>query len=51
MARRATFSPDKAAVIDAATGSTFSYRRLNERATRLANFREFKAATASQCFR
>ncbi|MFP5261717.1 MAG: acyl-CoA synthetase [Blastocatellia bacterium] len=38
MARRAVFSPGKAAVIDAATGSTFSYRELNERATRLANF-------------
>ena len=38
MARRAAFSPDKLAVIDAATGSTFSYKQLNERATRLANF-------------
>ncbi|HEX8089686.1 MAG TPA: AMP-binding protein, partial [Blastocatellia bacterium] len=38
MARRAMFSPGKVAVIDAATGSTFSYHELNERATRLANF-------------
>src|SRR5215210_4069076 len=38
MARRAAASPGKLAVVDAATGSTFSYDRLNERATRLANF-------------
>lgn len=38
MARRALLSPDKAAIIDAATGASLSYQQLNERATRLANF-------------
>lgn len=38
MARRAVLSPDKTAIIKGATGETLSYRQLNERATRLANF-------------
>jgi fatty-acyl-CoA synthase len=38
MARRATLSPDKKAIIDAATGASMTYRELNERATRLANY-------------
>ncbi|MGH9843328.1 MAG: acyl-CoA synthetase [Blastocatellia bacterium] len=38
MARRAVLSPDKAAIIDATTEATFTYRQLNERATRLANY-------------
>jgi fatty-acyl-CoA synthase len=38
MARRAMLSPDKTAIIDAATGATLSYKELDERATRLANF-------------
>jgi fatty-acyl-CoA synthase len=47
MARRAAFSPDKLAVIDAATGSAFSYDQLNERATRLANFLRERAGVRS----
>ena len=38
MARRAVLSPDKEAIIDAATGASLTYQQLNERATRLANF-------------
>lgn len=38
MAQRAMLSPDKEAIIDAATGAHLTYRELNERATRLANF-------------
>jgi fatty-acyl-CoA synthase len=37
-ARRAVLSPDKTAIIDAETGARLTYRELNERATRLANF-------------
>ncbi|MEA2174370.1 MAG: fatty-acyl-CoA synthase, partial [Blastocatellia bacterium] len=37
MARRARSSPDKLAMIDAATGAGLTYHQLNERATRLAN--------------
>jgi fatty-acyl-CoA synthase len=45
MARRATLSPHKTAVIDLATGST--YHQLNERATRLANFLRARAGVRS----
>jgi fatty-acyl-CoA synthase len=38
MARRARLSPDNVAVIEYATGSRITYRELNERANRLANF-------------
>jgi len=38
MARRALLSPDKLAIIDAATGADLTYRELDARATRLANF-------------
>ncbi len=38
MARRAMVSPDKTAIIDAATGTGLTYRQLDERATRLANY-------------
>jgi fatty-acyl-CoA synthase len=47
MARRAIFSPDKPAVIDAATGLTYTYHQLNERATRLANFLRERAGVQS----
>jgi fatty-acyl-CoA synthase len=47
MARRAACSPNKLAVIDAATGATFSYDQLNERATRLANFLRERAGVRS----
>ena len=47
MARRAAFSPCKPAVIDAATGSIFTYHQLNERATRLANFLRARAGVRS----
>lgn len=36
--RRAMLSPEKTAIIDAATGASLSYKELNERATRLANY-------------
>ncbi|HEX8139644.1 MAG TPA: long-chain fatty acid--CoA ligase [Pyrinomonadaceae bacterium] len=36
--RRARLSPEKTAIIDAATGAKLSYRELDERATRLANY-------------
>ncbi|MCU1264882.1 MAG: long-chain fatty acid--CoA ligase [Acidobacteria bacterium] len=36
-ARRALSSPDKVAIIDAATGGRLTYKELDERATRLAN--------------
>jgi len=38
MARRALLAPEKAAIIDYATGATLTYHQLNERATRLANY-------------
>lgn len=38
MASRAVISPGKTAIIDAATGAHITYRELDERATRLANF-------------
>src|SRR5215210_5435873 len=38
MAQRAMISPDKRAIVDAATGAHLTYQELNERATRLANF-------------
>ncbi|MEW6730375.1 MAG: long-chain fatty acid--CoA ligase [Acidobacteriota bacterium] len=38
MARRAILSPDKLAIIDSLTGTGITYRQLNDRATRLANF-------------
>jgi fatty-acyl-CoA synthase len=47
MARRAAAAPGKLAVIDAATGSTFTYSQLNERATRLANFLRARAGVGS----
>ncbi|HXG94668.1 MAG TPA: long-chain fatty acid--CoA ligase [Blastocatellia bacterium] len=47
MARRAASSPDKTAAIDFATGATLSYRQLNERATRLANFLRLRAGVGS----
>ena len=37
-ARRALSSPDKVAIIDAATGGSLTYKQLDERATRLANY-------------
>jgi fatty-acyl-CoA synthase len=36
--RRAMLSPEKTAIIDAATGAKLSYKELDERATRLANY-------------
>lgn len=47
MARRAAFSPEKPAVIEARTGSVFNYDQLNERATRLANFLRERAGVCS----
>ena len=38
MARRAAVSPEQTALIDAASGAQLTYRQLNARATRLANF-------------
>lgn len=38
MSRRAVLSPVKAAVVDATTGAALTYKQLNERATRLANY-------------
>jgi fatty-acyl-CoA synthase len=37
-ARRRLLSPDKTAIINAATGATLTYRQLDERATRLAHY-------------
>src|SRR3989442_9603776 len=37
MATRAQLSPDKVAIIDAATDARLTYQQLNNRATRLAN--------------
>jgi fatty-acyl-CoA synthase len=37
LGRRAQLTPEKTALIEAATGARFSYAELNERATRLAN--------------
>ncbi len=45
--RRAQLSPDKTAIIDAATGDELTYRQLNERATRLANFLRERCAVKS----
>lgn len=38
MAQRALSSPDKLAIIDAASGKSLTYQELDQRATRLANF-------------
>ncbi|HEX7175337.1 MAG TPA: long-chain fatty acid--CoA ligase [Pyrinomonadaceae bacterium] len=38
MSRRAVLSPAKTAVVDAATGAALTYKELDERATRLANY-------------
>lgn len=38
MSRRAVLSTAKAAVVDAATGAALTYKELNERSTRLANY-------------
>lgn len=48
MARRAVLSPKKTAIIDAATEARLSYRQLNERATRLANFLRAECGVAAQ---
>src|SRR5918997_1090729 len=38
MRRRAVLTPEKAAVVDAGGGARLSYKELDERATRLANY-------------
>ena len=38
MRRRAVLTPEKAAVVDAGSGARLSYKELDERATRLANY-------------
>lgn len=48
MARRAMLSPEKTALIDAATGARLSYRQLNERATGLANFLRAECGVGAQ---
>lgn len=47
MARRAAVSPDKTAIIEAATGAALTYQQLNERATRLANYWRDECGIAS----
>lgn len=47
-ARRAVLSPDKTAVIDAATDARLTYRQLDERATRLANFLRERCGVGQQ---
>lgn len=48
MARRAILSPEKIAVIDAATEARLNYRQLDERATRLANFLRAQCGVRAQ---
>jgi fatty-acyl-CoA synthase len=47
MSRRAVLSPAKAAVVDAATGAALTYKQLDERATRLANYLRHTCGVAS----
>lgn len=48
VARRAELSPEKLAVIDAATDARLTYFQLNDRATRLANFLRERCGVKSQ---
>ena len=47
MSRRAALSPSKPAVVDAATGAALTYKQLDERATRLANYLRHTCGVAS----
>jgi fatty-acyl-CoA synthase len=47
MSRRAVLSPAKHAVVDATTGTALTYKQLDERATRLANYLRHTCGVAS----
>ncbi|MGD8584903.1 MAG: AMP-binding protein, partial [Chloroflexota bacterium] len=42
LSKRAHLTPDREALLEAATGQRYTYRQLNERANRLANFLQGK---------